>query len=223
MDISDFYNSHTHSSGLNTVLNVDVNDVMSLNRFDGIQLISLGVHPWYHNDIIISEIETSLNYIKKRSDIKLVAFGEVGLDRIRGGDLSRQVTNFEILLKFSKKLNLPLVFHSVRCAEDILRITNLLEITKPCLFHDFNGSMQLIQRIQDMGHFIGIGKSIFRSESNIFKNIDKIRLNQILFETDDNNFSIESVYKEYSMLTGLDTDLVKDQVRTNFVNFFELE
>lgn len=78
---------------------------------------SVGIHPWETSSNIPLNLLKLL--VEKARDPRVVAIGEAGFDRIKGGDLDRQNALFDFHAKLAKKLNKPLIIHAVR-ADDLL-------------------------------------------------------------------------------------------------------
>ena len=129
---------------------------------------------------------------------------------------------FEVAVEFAQEKKLPIIVHSVKSANDILKILKDKKFQGKCLFHDFNGSIELQERIVSLSHYVGIGHSLFRENSKVFKNIRNLSLSSILFETDEMNLPIELIYKEFRKVTCSEKDEVIEQVRTNFKEIFEV-
>lgn len=217
-----YLNAHSHFSGEGTVLSLDIQDVEKYPSFSAQQWVSLGFHPWFHQSVKKEDFIHILDHLMKRADFKIVAIGEVGLDRFKGASFEDQMKMFEVAIEIAQEKGLPLVIHSVKSANDILTMLKNKKFQGKCLFHDFNGSIQLQEQIISSGHFIGVGQSLFKKSSKVFQNIKNIPLSSILLETDEMNLEIENVYEEFCKILDIEESEVIEQVRTNFYEFFEL-
>lgn len=220
--ISNHYDAHSHSPGNNAVFNVDYKFAVQLPIFNSIQLISLGAHPWYIDNFDLKDFIGVFERLKKRSDIKIVAIGEIGLDRKRGGSFEKQLEYFNHLIRFSAQINLPVILHCVSALEEILFSLKKFSFPKSCMFHDFNGNQIMLKKLIDLGHYVGVGNSLKRKNSKIYQQLNNLDIQHILFETDESSLRIEDIYDSYIELTNKPKNLVHSKIENNFRIFFEL-
>ena len=217
-----FWDFHTHNPGKRNILNLNYSSSKNTQRFSYIQPITLSAHPWDSDRFNLSEFVSSYEYVKSREDLKVVGIGEIGVDRLRGAPLRDQISQLGELVSFSSEVGLPMVFHCVKSLEDILKVLNDQSVTYTCLFHDFNGSSQMIDRVIQMGHLIGVGRSIFRDNSRIMKSFSNISLDHILLETDDLNIEIGQIYAKVAEIKNVTVDQVRLKMIRNSAKIFEL-
>ena len=217
-----YFDFHSHKLGQFNCFNCDYKLVNELRLLDYIQPISLSSHPWSREKFNINDFIKAYEIVQKRSDLKLIAIGEIGIDRVRGHNIDEQVKQFRELSLFAKRVDLPMIIHCVKSLEDILKILQEIRFNKPCMFHDFNGNLKMAMRVVEKGHFIGIGQSLFRENSRVYKNIPLISLEHILPETDDMGKEISDVYKTLSKLLGMSETILAQKIFENRSKIFEL-
>lgn len=145
-----------------------------------------GIHPHEAEKelktVNINELEQKIvDFTKKK---KCVAIGEIGFDYhydFSPRELQKQI--FELQLKISKELDLPVIIHDREAHEDTM---NLLKKYRPKgVVHCFSGSVEMAQEVLKLGMYIGLGGAV------TFKNAKKpvavaaaTDISRILLETD---------------------------------------
>ena len=141
---------------------------------------TIGIHP--HDTDKVDD-----DYIKKLKSLsheeKVVAIGETGLDYYYNNSKPKnQKKCFIEHIKLSKSLDLPVVIHNRDSDKDMIDILN--EYTPKGVVHCFNGSIQLAQKITDLGLFISFTGIITFKNSHLSDLIKNIDLSNIMIETD---------------------------------------
>jgi TatD DNase family protein len=142
--------------------------------FDGVRALAhehgfvyaLGVHPLCVDeaeDDALDRLATALE--RYRSDPRLVAVGEIGLDHHHlvsgaagaGGDSrARQQRYYLAQLRLARDAGLPVILHVRRSADDLLAGLSRFEVAGG-IAHAFNGSAQQAQRFAERGFCLGFG------------------------------------------------------------------
>lgn len=145
-----------------------------------------GVHPHEAEKELktadINEIEKRIvNFAEKK---KCVAIGEIGLDYhydFSPRELQKEI--FELQLKLSKELDLPVIVHDREAHEDTM--TLLKKYRPKGVVHCFSGSVEMAREVLKLGMYIGLGGAV------TFKNAKKpvavaaaTDIDRILLETD---------------------------------------
>lgn len=145
-----------------------------------------GVHPHEAEKELkttdINEIEKRIvNFTEKK---KCVAIGEIGLDYhydFSPRELQKEI--FELQLKLSKELDLPVIVHDREAHEDTM--TLLKKYRSKGVVHCFSGSVEMAREVLKLGMYIGLGGAV------TFKNAKKpvavaaaTDIDRILLETD---------------------------------------
>lgn len=145
-----------------------------------------GVHPHEAEKELktadINKIEKRIvNFTEKK---KCVAIGEIGLDYhydFSPRELQKEI--FELQLKLSKELDLPVIVHDREAHEDTM--TLLKKYRPKGVVHCFSGSVEMAREVLKLGMYIGLGGAV------TFKNAKKpvavaaaTDIDRILLETD---------------------------------------
>ena len=145
-----------------------------------------GVHPHEAEKELktadINEIEKRIvNFAEKK---KCVAIGEIGIDYhydFSPRELQKEL--FELQLKLSKELDLPVIVHDREAHEDTM--TLLKKYRPKGVVHCFSGSVEMAREVLKLVMYIGLGGAV------TFKNAKKpvavaaaTDIDRILLETD---------------------------------------
>lgn len=143
--------------------------------------LTIGYHPSEASVIRDSDIDL---LEKQLSNKKIVGIGEIGLDYHYGKeDIDLQKSLFRKQMDLAEKLNLPVVIHSRDATEDTISI--LKEYPNVIgTIHCFSGSVETAKIYISMGYKIGIGGVLTFKNSNLYKVVEEIGLDNILLETD---------------------------------------
>ena len=86
-------------------------------------------------------------------------------------------------MRLAEKYNLPVVIHSRDATEDTINILKMFPKVRGDI-HCFSGSLEVAKIYISMGYMLGIGGVLTFKNSNLYKVIQEIGLNNILLETD---------------------------------------
>ncbi len=143
----------------------------------------IGLHPTSVKSYYDQTLDTLKCFFKTQ---KFYAIGETGIDLYWDKTLqAEQEKAFVIQMEWAVKQKLPLVIHSRKSMNEVLRL--LKEFNNNSLtgvFHCFPGSVEQAQEVIEMGFKIGVGGVVTYKNSSLVNVIDAIDLKHILLETD---------------------------------------
>lgn len=156
--------AHTGPLRVDAVLCVDPVDSDSLPEGNG--LLSVGIHPW---NAAKADGDTWKRLNAWLDDPRVIAVGEIGLDRLRGPEISFQKIIFERQAIMAATHHLPVVIHCVRAYDLLLNLRkNLLKefhsVSPQWIIHGFRGKPQLARQLLDAGIDLSFG-TIYNPES----------------------------------------------------------
>lgn len=142
---------------------------------------AVGYHPEVTNNIVEKDFEILENKIK--SNKKIVAIGEIGLDYYWTKDnKEKQREIFRRQLELAQKLSLPVVIHSRDSISETYDILSEYKVNG--VIHCFSGSIEMARKFIKLGFLLGIGGVVTFKNSKLYKVIEEIPLESIVLETD---------------------------------------
>ena len=171
------FNFHTHIPQKNALVSAEECPV-------GTDFWSLELHPWFLPETF--EIPDASFKEKLRS---ASAVGEIGLDRLRGPELSVQRAYFRTVLKWAEEAGKGVVVHAVRCDAEL--DFELRNFSGKVLIHGFcSGEKRLLHHLE-LNRFVSFAPGGWR---HCVELLHQRGLKNIGLETDDSNLRIEDVY-----------------------------
>jgi TatD DNase family protein len=204
------YNSHSHFYDINHFTIVNKSDD---NDYED-AYYSIGIHPWNAEEIEDNFFRVEHLAINKRC----LAIGEIGLDKLKGPEITIQKRVFERQILLSEKLKLPVILHCVKSWNDISSIKQCLKPTQIWVFHGFN-KVGILNEVLKNGLMISIGASIL-SNLKLQNALKKIPNNRLLLETDDTNIDIYSIYEKVSEIKKIPLSELEMIIEENFNRIF---
>ena len=199
------------------------------NMYDEIYFC-LGIHPENCEDSLKSIEEL----IKENLDNpKFVGIGEIGLDYHWSTDnIERQKEVFEYQLKLADKYNLPVEVHtrdSIDDAYDILSKYPNLKVDIHCFCYDETWAKKLI----DKGYYLGIGGIVTFKSSDLINVLEKVGVDNIIFETDSPYLSpergkknepanIKIIAEFISNKLSISQEILEEKSYKNVLNLFDI-
>lgn len=191
--------------------------------------VALGFYPIECENAAEGEVDEEIDFIRQNKS-KVIAIGEVGLDKKHDQDFEKQKECFVKFIELSKELDIPIIVHS-RNAE--IEAIELLEKhgAKKVVMHCFSGRKRLIDTIINNGWYISIPANVGRNQQ--FQGmVDICPLKQLLTETDspflvhdtsiernEPRFIAESL-KKIAEIKGLEVEEMSNIIYSNYQKLF---
>lgn len=201
-------------------------------KYDDV-FVTIGFHPSEAKKTLNSDIN---DLEKQLMNDKVVGIGEIGLDYHYGkDDIQLQKELFRKQMSLAEKYNLPVVIHSRDATFDTINILKEFPDVVGDI-HCFSGSLETAREYIKMGYYLGIGGVVTFTNSNLASVIEKIGIDNILFETDspyltpvpyrgkkNSSKYIPYICKKISETVHLDDDFIAKKVLENTYNLFDLK
>lgn len=160
---------------------------------------AIGIHPHHTEEFmrlgkeaVILKLE---NLLKESISNKIVAVGEIGFDfyRYKGNPKITQEEKIaqedllHILIEIAHNYHLPIIFHCRKAFNPLLKfIRNILSrYNIPGVFHCFSGNMNDLNKVLNMGFYIGFDGNITYEENDHLREVVRATpLDRLLLETD---------------------------------------
>jgi len=213
-----FIDIHTHhalnSDGFISIQSCFLQDINRQN--DRSVPFSAAIHPWHATKFTTEQIsEMLINLIQQP---KLIAIGEIGLDKSCIVDYQIQKKVFELQLKFAEDHQKPIIIHAVKSWNDL--IVYFKRVKVPVILHGYSEGVELTKQLIDLGCCFSVGKSVLKITPRFRKSFQIIPHTSLFLETDDSNVNISEIYQEVSKIVEISLDDLKIQIDTNFKTLF---
>ena len=208
----DCFDIHTHTLPLHPEQAIVSVDVRSLPLPESLVYASVGIHPWYLTE---HGAKSSLQPLKEVIHTpRIVAIGEVGLDRLRGASIEIQKDVFRQAVTLSEAHSLPLIIHCVRAFNELLKLKKELNPKQPWIIHGFRGKASIAHELLHHGCWLSIGERYQEEALRI------IPLHRLFIETDESEKSIADIYRLISLTRGISLEELTEAVKKNVREVF---
>lgn len=175
--------------------------------------ISIGIHPWY---VTADDIEEQTEWIKQTAinDKRVIAIGECGTDKLCNTDINLQYEAFCNCITLSEELKLPLIIHSVKTSNEIIRLRKSIKPKQAWIIHGFRGKPEQALQYLSNGFYLSFGK-LYNTESIKITPHDRL-----LFETDECTENITEIITNTAETLDIPTDKLINIVSENAKRLF---
>ncbi len=175
--------------------------------------ISIGIHPWY---VTTDDIEEQTEWIKQTAinDKRVIAIGECGTDKLCNTDMKLQYEAFCNCITLSEELKLPLIIHSVKTSNEIIRLRKSIKPKQAWIIHGFRGKPEQALQYINNGLYLSFGK-LYNTESIKITPHDRL-----LFETDEHSGNIIEIITNAAKTLDIPTDKIQNIASENAKRLF---
>jgi TatD DNase family protein len=174
---------------------------------------SVGFHPY--NIGKVDEHETLERVRKAVEHPRILAIGEIGLDKSLETPLEEQLRIFEKQVEIAESAGLPVILHVVRSFNELLGFMNAQKPVIPMIIHGYNGSPQMAEELVKAGFLISFGEAITGEHSKIVEALQKVPVEMMFLETDEGDMDIREIYQFAAELKGVSMDHLRKQIYEN--------
>ena len=174
--------------------------------------LSAEIHPWHLTAENLScQIERMENML---SDSRVLALGEVGLDKLTECPYPIQIKAFEEIVSISEAYGKPLIIHCVKSVDELIAIRKKMRPALPWIMHGFRGKPQQADSLLRHGFYLSFGEHY---NSQVMK---EIPIERLLLETDESNVPIDELYNRAAAIRHISAEDLKLAVLHNVNNVF---
>jgi TatD DNase family protein len=219
----DYIDIHTHGSvsmpGIFSVETLLAHENRKPEEISGITFTA-GIHPWHLSE---GNQEEQLEFVKRvAGDKNLIAIGEAGFDRLRGPSFGLQRKIFEDQVRMAEDCNKPVVIHCVKAWDELLAAHKKLRPDLPWLVHGFRGKKELADQLIARGMYLSFWFDfVIRQESEDL--LKHLPIERIFLETDGADIPISDIYSKAGIHLSLPIDILKRNIFSNFIQFFNIK
>ncbi len=223
----EFIDFHTHEQKVApktlSVISVEFTELKNLSLKNlNHRFFSAGMHPWLlpANTKSLKKDLQALREILLRS--RVIALGEIGLDRLRGPAPGVQKAYFTEALKLAKELNKPLIIHCVRCYPELLSIKKQFAPDLNMLIHGYNGNIETLKQLLKHDCYVSLGAAALKREDVCrYVRQKPDYLHQICLETDDSGINISDIFIRAAKVFETDIQKLTRIMKINFISLFQ--
>lgn len=116
------------------------------------EYFTIGMHPWWTDQPASNVQQEELGRLLRHPNC--LALGEIGLDKLKGPDMSVQLQVFRSLLAIALEFHQPVIIHCVRAFDQLLRVKKAFpEMEKWCI-HGYGRHVTLARQLIDQGFYL---------------------------------------------------------------------
>ena len=182
-------------------------------NFISAKQISIGIHPWY---VTADDIEEQTEWIKQTAinDKRVIAIGECGTDKLCNTDINLQYEAFCNCITLSEELEFPLIIHSVKTSNEIIKLRKSIRPKQAWIIHGFRGKPEQALQYTNNGFYLSFGK-LYNTESIKITPHDRL-----LFETDEHSGNIIEIITNAAKTLDIPTDKIQNIASENAKRLF---
>lgn len=173
---------------------------------------SAGIHPWHAAEPDTAAQEEALQHLL--SHPQLLAVGEAGLDKLSAAPMEVQLPLFERQARLAAEAGKPLIIHTVRATDALLRLKRQLRPQNPWIIHGFRGKASLAEEFLRHGFFLSFGE---RYQEETLRHTPADRL---LLETDESVVPIQTLLQRAASLRGVTAEELQATLQENVKQLF---
>lgn len=174
--------------------------------------VSAEIHPWHLTvENLSCQIERMENML---SDSRVLALGEVGLDKLTECPYPIQIKAFEEIVSISEAYGKPLIIHCVKSVDELIAIRKKMRPALPWIMHGFRGKPQQADSLLRHGFYLSFGEHY---NSQVMK---EIPIERLFLETDESNVPIDELYNRAAAIRHISAEELKLAVLHNVNNVF---
>ncbi len=232
-------------AGIKYILCSGVNhstNIKALELADKYDIIypSLGIYPLdavgigHSDDVPNREVEKlnvgeEIEFIKRNKD-KILAIGEVGLDKLpENPKLEQQKEVFWKVISLAEKINKPIVVHTRKAEADCIEMLESSKL-KNVVLHCFTGKLKLVKKAEDLGFYLSI-PTVVKRLKHFQEVIERTSMDNLLTETDAPYLSpyagernepsyIRETIKIISKIKNISEEEAEEKIFSNFKKIF---
>ena len=169
--------------------------------------ISVGIHPW---SLTLNNVDALLDVLYKTlKDKRVVALGEAGLDKLKGGSIEAQIAVFRKEVAISEEFKLPMIIHCVKAFNELIELKKELRPCQPWIIHGFRGKKNMAVELLRHGCYLSFG-SRFQEET-----VRVVPVERLFIETDESEECIEAIYRRIAEVRGVSPEELVEVVNKN--------
>jgi TatD DNase family protein len=174
---------------------------------------SVGFHPY--NVGKADEQETLSRVLKAVEHPRVLAIGEIGLDKSIEAAMEDQMRIFEKQMDIAESAKLSVILHVVRSFNELILFMKAHQPVVPMIIHGYNGGVQMAEELVKAGFLISFGQAITGEHSKIVEALQVVPVEKMFLETDEGDIDIRELYQFAADVKGISVDHLRVQIFEN--------
>jgi TatD DNase family protein len=174
---------------------------------------SVGFHPYNVGKV---DLEDTLNKVRLATENpRVLAIGEIGLDKSIEAPLELQQKIFEAQVRIAEFADLPVILHVVRAFNEMIEFMKSYKPSVPMIIHGYNGSPEMVESLLKAGFLISFGEAIAREHSKIVESLVLVPIDRLFLETDEGDLDIREIYHFAAEVKGVPEEELRSRIFEN--------
>lgn len=174
---------------------------------------SVGFHPYNVGKV---DEEDTINKVRLSTENpRVLAVGEIGLDKSIKAPLDAQRRIFEAQVDIAEFTDLPVVLHVVKAFNEMVEFMKVHRPAVPMIIHGYNGSPEMAEALLNAGFMISFGEAIAKEHSKIVESLLLVPVDRLFLETDEGDLDIREIYHFAAEVKGISVDQLRKQIFEN--------
>lgn len=209
-------NIHTHhlaqAQNGKAIYNLDLTGDTLPDLADDIYY-SLSIHPWLCDR---PQADTVLARLRQLADHpRVVALGEIGLDKQRGAPLDIQLSLMRQIIALNETFRLPVIIHCVKAIDEIIALRKQQHADYAWIIHGFRGKpTQMYDLTTRHRFYLSFGEHYCPAS------LRDIPADYFCMETDESHTSIEQLICSAATIRKTTPDGLCSQLQANYKQIF---
>lgn len=213
-------NFHTHKPQFNSnSICVVPYDVDNFSVYNSTHYQTIGLHPWKTDSKEVSQWLDKLNELAKQNDF--IGIGEIGLDRLKGAPLKKQIDIFEKIVGIATEYKKPIIIHCVRCWTELIAILSKSKYHDiPKAIHGFRAKADVAKQLVENGFYLSFGTALIHATPELAETLTLVPKNKLFLETDDTEIPIYEIYDAAADILDSTIEELVSITNQNLLTFF---
>lgn len=174
--------------------------------------VSVGLHPWGVEADWQSFMNDELRVLL--SSRQVLAVGEAGLDKIRGGLWEWQLAAFRAQIELAEEVGKPLLIHCVKAIDEIIHLRRDYSPNVPWIIHGFRGKKEQAIQLIEKGFYLSFGEYYHEEALRVCPT------DRLLMETDESPIDIHALYVRAAQIKEMDVEAFRNQIKRTVGELF---
>jgi len=174
---------------------------------------SVGFHPYNVGKV---DVEDTLAKVRLSTENpRILAIGEIGLDKSIEAPLELQQKIFEAQVEIAEFTDMPVILHVVRAFNEMIEFMKVYKPTVPMIIHGYNGSPEMAESLLKAGFRLSFGQAIADEHSKVVESLLMVPPDRMFLETDEGDLDIREIYHFAAEVKGISINDLRAQIFEN--------